>query len=63
MPKKLTTRVRELSKSQNVPRAQHGRLAEDYDGIGQYILVSCLLVLLQLPTGLGLLLVISAPVR
>lgn len=40
MTKKLTTKIRELSKVENRPRAQHGRLAENYDGIGQYILVS-----------------------
>jgi len=37
---KLPRRIREISKQQNRPRAFRGRLAEEYDGIGQYVLVS-----------------------
>jgi hypothetical protein len=36
----LQRRVKELSRQENRPRAFRGRLAEDYDGIGQYVLVS-----------------------
>jgi hypothetical protein len=32
--------LRELSQAANVPKIQHGVLAEDYDGIGQYVLVA-----------------------
>lgn len=37
---KISRRVKELSKEANRPRATRGRLAEEYDGIGQYVLVS-----------------------
>jgi hypothetical protein len=33
-------RVKDISKKANTPHISHGRLAEDYDGIGQYVLVS-----------------------
>jgi hypothetical protein len=33
-------RIKELSKEANRPLIQRGYLAEDYDGIGQYILVA-----------------------
>lgn len=33
-------RIRELGQEANRPRVYRGRLAEDYDGIGQYVLVS-----------------------
>lgn len=33
-------RIQEVSQFGNRPRVFHGRLAEDYDGIGQYVLVN-----------------------
>lgn len=36
----IRSRIKELSKEANRPRAFRGRLAEEYDGIGQYVLVS-----------------------
>lgn len=32
--------IREIAQSVNRPGVYHGRLAEDYDGIGQYALVT-----------------------
>lgn len=36
--------IRKLSRRENPPRVNRGRLAEDYDGIGQYVLVALALV-------------------